>query len=109
MPPATCVGSILCPYGSAPIELTLSQDKLNPECRELVCSTPWSSFAINLIYPGLINPNFVERDIFDCTILYFLTDMAEILSKKEIGDRAIYYIHYDDCEYQITFKSRCAR
>ena len=35
------------------------------------------------------------------TILLYLIDMAEILSKKEIGDRAIYYIHYDDCEYQI--------
>ena len=34
----------------------------------------------------------------------YVTDIAEILSKKDIGGRAIYYIHYDDCKYNyVTF------
>lgn len=33
-----------------------------------------------------------------CCLFLFL-DMAEILSKKEVGGRNIYYIHYEDCEY----------
>ena len=37
--------------------------------------------------------------------LFFIVDMAEILSKKEIDGQNIYYIHYDDCKCKSTSSS----
>ena len=33
-----------------------------------------------------------------CQTFFFIEDKAEILSKKEINGKNIYYIHYEDCE-----------
>ena len=40
-----------------------------------------------------------------CETFFFIEDMAEILSKKEINGKNIYYIHYEDCK--CTLKIHC--
>ena len=42
---------------------------------------------------------YVVRE--DLSFIFVFTDMAEILSKKEISGKNIYYIHYDDCKYKL--------
>ena len=52
--------------------------------------------------PYLVNLSFL-----------FIIDMAEILSKKEINGKNIYYIHFDDCKCilkshrELQIRSKC--
>ncbi|KAH3856901.1 hypothetical protein DPMN_099496 [Dreissena polymorpha] len=34
-------------------------------------------------------------DIYSC----FFPDWAEILGKKEVNDKPLFYVHYDDCKH----------